>query len=514
MTNPATSPIDRLLDDNHSRLVAVFDTCPEQAILDELTDAGFEKSFDVHCGGDGARLIDFSGTEYGLLARISHALRHLTDEGEIMHHYESALAVGHCGVMVLTPGPDHRQLEAASCAGRVSPYTHRRGSHSASTFAGLRHRRARVLRTGRRRTALLRRGAVSTFDGGAGPSRGSWGRLFGRTALGVRLRDRQEARRGCCTAGATASAASAVAQTRLRTVAGSRAQYSLLDVRDNSNVVDWFPGDHPTPMPEIITHGPAALGDRKWGCGSCHLPNGMGRPENAPAGGLPAGYILRQLQDFRSGRRRTADPRKPNTNTLIALAMGMTEQEMREAADYFSAVPYVGRIRVVESDLVPPTRIVNNLFLPTSAERTEPIAGRIIEVPEDESQTELLRNPHIGFVAYVPPGSLEKGKDLVTTGGMTVVGNTIVQGRTTACLTCHGLDLMGVAEVPPIAGRSASYIARQMWDIQQGTRNGEAAQLMKMAIARLTADDITAVAAYVASRPTIRTEPVANVDAR
>ena len=75
MTNPATSPIDRLLDDNHSRLVAVFDTCPEQAILDELTDAGFEKSFDVHCGGDGARLIDFSGTEYGLLARISHALR-------------------------------------------------------------------------------------------------------------------------------------------------------------------------------------------------------------------------------------------------------------------------------------------------------------------------------------------------------------------------------------------------------------------------------------------------------
>ena len=53
-----------------------------------------------------------------------------------------------------------------------------------------------------------------------------------------------------------------------------------------------------------------------------------------------------------------------------------------------------------------------------------------------------------------------------------------------------------------------------MWDIQQGTRNGEAAQLMKMAIARLTADDITAVAAYVASRPTIRTEPVANVDAR
>jgi cytochrome c553 len=59
---------------------------------------------------------------------------------------------------------------------------------------------------------------------------------------------------------------------------------------------------------------------------------------------------------------------------------------------------------------------------------------------------------------------------------------------------------MGVADVPPIAGRSPSYIARQMWDIQQGTRNGAAVQLMKLAIANLTGDDLVAVAAYVSSR--------------
>jgi cytochrome c553 len=294
-------------------------------------------------------------------------------------------------------------------------------------------------------------------------------------------------------------------QTRPRAVAGSAASYSLLDIRDNANVIDWFPGDHAVPMPDIVKFGPAGLGDRKWGCGSCHLPNGMGRPENAPPGGLPVGYFLHQLQDFRNGLRRTADPRKPNTNTMIALAKGMSDDEMRQVAEYFSRIQYVGRVRVVETDLVPKTRVVNNLFLPTSEERTEPIGGRIIEAPEDESQTETLRNPHVGFVAYVPPGSLETGKDLVTTGGMRVVGNTIVQGRTTSCLTCHGLDLMGVADVPPIAGRSASYIARQMWDIQQGTRNGEAVQLMKMAIARLSSDDITAIAAYVASRPGVRT---------
>jgi cytochrome c553 len=277
-----------------------------------------------------------------------------------------------------------------------------------------------------------------------------------------------------------------------------------VDVRDNSNVIDWFPDDHPNPMPDIIKHGPAGLGDRKWGCGSCHLPTGMGRPENAPPGGLPVGYFIRQLQDFRNGLRRTADPRKPNTNTMIALAKGMSDQEMKDAADYFNQIPYPARTRVVETDVVPTTRIVGNLFLPTSAERTEPIAGRIIEVPEDEVQTETHRNPHVGFVAYVPPGSLDKGRDLVTTGGMRIVGNTIAQGRTTPCVTCHGLDLMGVADVPPIAGRSPSYIVRQMWDIQQGSRNGEAVQLMKMAIARLTPDDLAAVAAYVTSRPAVR----------
>ena len=288
-------------------------------------------------------------------------------------------------------------------------------------------------------------------------------------------------------------------QTRPRRVAGSRATYSLVDVRDGQNVIDWFPGDHPE-MPEIIVRGPAALTTTRRGCGSCHLPNGKGRPENAPPAGLPVSYFIRQIQDFRSGLRRSADPRKPNTNTMIDLAKAMTDEEARVSAEYFAAIKWTPWIRVIETEKVPKTRIVGNLFLPTAEERTEPIAGRIIEVPDDVEQAETLRNPRSGFVAYVPVGSVEKGRDLVTTGGMRVVGNTIVQGKTTPCVTCHGLDLMGVADVPPIAGRSPSYIVRQMWDIQQGTRNGASVQLMKQAIANLTEEDLVAVAAYVSSR--------------
>jgi cytochrome c553 len=43
-------------------------------------------------------------------------------------------------------------------------------------------------------------------------------------------------------------------------------------------------------------------------------------------------------------------------------------------------------------------------------------------------------------------------------------------------------------------------MVRQIWDIQQGVRNGEPAQLMKLAVANLTPDDLIAIAAYVASR--------------
>ena len=287
-------------------------------------------------------------------------------------------------------------------------------------------------------------------------------------------------------------------QTKLRTIAGSGATYSRVDVRDGGNVIDWFPGDHP-PMSQVIAHGPASLGPTSRGCASCHLPTGRGRPENAPVSGLPVAYFIRQLEDFRSGARSSADPRKPNTPTMSALARAMSDEEMKASADYFGAIKWTPWTRVVETELVPKTRIVGNLFLATDPAKTEPIAGRIIEMPEDEEQAEGLRNPHSGFVAYVPVGSLKKGKNLVTTGGMRVVDGEIVPGKTVACATCHGPDLMGLADVPGIAGRSPSYLVRQLFDLQQGTRKGPSAPLMQPVVAQLTGEDLVAIAAYVTS---------------
>jgi cytochrome c553 len=253
-------------------------------------------------------------------------------------------------------------------------------------------------------------------------------------------------------------------------------------------------------MTDLIAHGPARMGAARRGCGSCHLPNGKGRPENASVAGLPVAYFLRQLRDFREGKRHSADPRKPNTYTMIALAKSLTNDEALQAANYFASMSWAPWIRVVETDLVPRTRIEGNLFLPTEEDKTQPIAGRIIEVPEDVEQAELNRNPRSGFVAYVPVGSIKKGEDLVLRGGVKAPDDTSSSHKTTPCITCHGERLTGVADIPALAGRSPSYLVRQMWDMQQGTRKGDVAQLMKPVLANLSTSDMVAIAAYLASR--------------
>jgi cytochrome c553 len=278
--------------------------------------------------------------------------------------------------------------------------------------------------------------------------------------------------------------------TQPRHVEGSSASYSRMEVRDNHNVIDWFPGDHP-PMPDVVEHGPKSLeAERGRGCGSCHLPNGKGRPENAPLTGQPAEYLSRQLRDMRSGLRYTSDPRKPNTSTMIALAKAMTDEEMREATEYFAAIPYTPWMRVIEADLIPAQTLQKgNMFVAAGTEPTEPLAGRIVETPVDEYQANYVRNPRSPWIVYVPVGSLAKGKELVTTGG----------GKTVPCTICHGADLQGLADVPGIAGRSPSYMMRQLYDMRQGTRNGLSAQLMKPVIANLSVDDMTAIIAYLTS---------------
>jgi cytochrome c553 len=284
-----------------------------------------------------------------------------------------------------------------------------------------------------------------------------------------------------------APAAAAPPDTSLKQVPGSPLSFTRQQISDGFGPADWFPGDHPT-MPDVVAHGkrPDARA-----CGLCHYPNGKGRQENAGVSGLPVSYFIQQMNDFRNGLRKSAEPRKANTNLMIAIAKAMTPEEIKATAEYFGAMKWTPWVRVVETSTVPKMVSRGGIWVPVEGGQKEPIGVRIMETPENPERTEILRDPRAGFIAYAPVGSIKKGQALATTGG---------NGKTEACSVCHGADLMGLGPVPGIAGRSPSYLVRQMYDMQAGTRHGEWAELMMPVVAKLTDEDFVNIAAYVSSR--------------
>ena len=56
-----------------------------------------------------------------------------------------------------------------------------------------------------------------------------------------------------------------------------------------------------------------------------------------------------------------------------------------------------------------------------------------------------------------------------------------------------------MGEIPSIAGRSPTYIFRQLHEIKTGVRDGAGIQPMKQNGANLNHEDMIAIAAYLAS---------------
>lgn len=257
---------------------------------------------------------------------------------------------------------------------------------------------------------------------------------------------------------------------------GAPKQYSPKQASEWYGPADWYPDLHP-PMPAIVAKGNEANGVRA--CILCHHPLGKGRPENAPLAGLPSAYFMQAIDDFRTGKRNSFDPRKPNTKEMIGIAKAITDEEAKAAADYYAAVTFTTRGPVVETDEVPAFFQRSLMYFPEPGDRKVPLGMRLIEMPENQHQAEYLRHPNAVWISYAPKGSIAKGEAIAK-----------------SCTVCHGPDLAGRGNVPGIAGRTPSYMIRQMYDMQQGTRQ---TMLMKAVVARMTVEDMVSVAAYLAS---------------
>ena len=286
---------------------------------------------------------------------------------------------------------------------------------------------------------------------------------------------------------ATAPSATGTDTSAVASVPTSRAKFTVGRTRDRFDVADWNPATHPA-APPFVMHGrkPAVMA-----CGFCHLADGRGRPENAMVAGLPVEYFMQQVKDMRTRARHSASPVPfPSAAAMQAIADSATDAEVMAAARYFARVRARRASKVVETDSVPRFMPLNGLSTLLAEGGREPLGGRLVEVAVDLRRHEL-HDPMAEYVAYVPRGSLARGRALAA-------GDA--RANVKGCTSCHGADLRGVKLVPPIAGRSPSYLLRQLVAFRTGARDAATSAPMREVAARLTLEDMVAAAAYAGSR--------------
>jgi cytochrome c553 len=197
-------------------------------------------------------------------------------------------------------------------------------------------------------------------------------------------------------------------------------------------------------------------------------------------------YIIEQVHAFRDGDR--LDTR---TGRMVQAAKLVTEDELKQAAEYYSAIGPDRQkwVKTVVGDEMPkgPAPFGGGGFRYHAKDGgTEPLPpGMIVEVADNDDLVRARDQINGGFVQYVHADDLALGEKVVAAGG---------------CATCHGADYKGAGDVPRLAGQHSLYLIRQLKNMQIGTRKDKNVALMKPIAAKMSDREIVAVAAYLASR--------------
>ncbi len=116
-----------------------------------------------------------------------------------------------------------------------------------------------------------------------------------------------------------------------------------------------------------------------------------------------------------------------------------------------------------------------------------------------------LRQIATYFAAERPPfpalAASSAGGDVMATG-QTLVTRGDPGRHIPACASCHGSALTGMEPaIPGLLGLHADYISAQLGAWRYGTRTASAPDCMQEVAARLSDGDVTAIAAWLSSRP-------------
>lgn len=113
-----------------------------------------------------------------------------------------------------------------------------------------------------------------------------------------------------------------------------------------------------------------------------------------------------------------------------------------------------------------------------------------------------LNPPPLVQPAAAPPSEL-------VAAGQRIVTQGLPAKNVPACATCHGPELSGrVPGIPGLVGLRADYISAQLGAWRYGVRTALAPDCMQFVASSLSEQEVSAVAAYLASRPVTGARPI------
>ena len=188
-------------------------------------------------------------------------------------------------------------------------------------------------------------------------------------------------------------------------------------------------------------------------CAGCHGEDGNSQMPGFPKlAGQHKGYLMKQLQDFKSGSRLSP--------MMAPMASGLNEQAIAEIAEYYSA-----------------NKISANPVLVLSASDEDDDAP---PKTEEQKKAELAK-------------LIAQGSNLYRNGDIATA--------VSACIACHGPFGEGnrPASFPALHSQHADYLIKTLTDFKTGARSKSRENIMHMIATKMTDQEIKAVAYYIAS---------------
>jgi len=204
--------------------------------------------------------------------------------------------------------------------------------------------------------------------------------------------------------------------------------------------------------------------------------------------------------------RAAAQPAIPDTIAQRALACAACHGNAGRATNdgYFPRI--AGK---------PAGYLYNQLINFRDGHRQYPMMTYMVDQMPDAYLKELadyFASQHLPYpppqVATAPAPQLERGRQLALTGD--------ASRKLPACAACHGQKLTGAAPaIPGLIGLSRDYLNAQFGSWRNKTRRTPAPDCMAEIATRLSPDDVSAVAAWLAAQPVpTDSAPAASLPAR